>query len=151
MDFSHFPRLENDLVAAAHWPRPPDGKPFKSQPPFGPRNAAVKALGPSEKLVWHHSAANFIRFVQSVACDARLRVLVQFSNDEVAPDGSYICSANIATLNWDVTVYDKQYDPSAVCKGDWIVRMGKWMRLELENLQGEPTEFLRYYVRGSTL
>ncbi len=151
MDFSHYPRLENDLVLSWHWPRPPDCPPFKSLPAFGPRNRALEALAPGAAIVGYHSAANFTRFLGSLACDQPLSLLVQFSNDEVAPDGNYVQDSNVATLNWDLLAAEKSYKPGESHSGFWAIRLGKWLRVEVTNLGDKPTSFLRVYVRGSTL
>lgn len=151
MDFSHYPRLENDIVVAAHYPAPPDRPNFKSLPRLSHRNLLDKPLEPGEALVACHSASNFTRFIASLACDAPLTFAAYFSNDEVAPDGHWVQDRNIASLNWDVVALEKKYTPGEKHHGIWFIKHGKWLKVEVRNVGEHPTGFLRCYVRGSTL
>ena len=151
MDFSHFPRLENDGVVLIHWPCPPDLPNFKSLPRLAPRNKIKEPLAPGKSIVVCHSAANFTRFIASIASDQPMQFTAKFSLDEVAPDGSYVSDKNIADLNWDVTTDSRKYTPGEVHKGVWLIRAGKWMRVEVTNLGDKPAEALRVYVRGTPL
>lgn len=151
MPFTHYPKLEANVIFAWVWPRPLAKPNFLNHPSFDEINLAKEPLAPGETLTAYHSAQNFTRFYGSIASDQPLEVTCDFSNDEVAPTGDYVTDENMKDLNYDASGLVQKYDPSkqAATGKYFVIIFGRWLRVEVKNLGTRPTETLRVFVRGS--
>lgn len=149
--FTHYPKLAANVIFAWVQPRPPKKKPFLNMPSFSALNRFRKALKPGEAVVGYQEAQNFTRFYGSIACDKNLEVTFSFSNDEVAPDGSYVTDDNISTLNYDAEALRQMYDPNkSAATGKYFVTIyGRWLKVEVKNTGDHATKSMRVFVRGS--
>ena len=153
MPFTHYPKQANNLLVAWVWPPPPDKKNFLSFPRFSEVNLLREPLKPGETVRFFHEAQNFTRFFGTLASDQPLQITCAFSNDEVAPDGEYVCDENLKDLNYDGLALDQAFDPKKppLSNGSkfFAVIFGRWIRVELTNKGEVPISFVRVYVRCS--
>ncbi|HUK32936.1 MAG TPA: hypothetical protein VLV86_03435 [Vicinamibacterales bacterium] len=131
------------------WPRPPDEPPFTaSLPRFSEVNLAQAPLGPGEETIGYHCAEGFTRFYSSVAADTPLEIRIEFSNDEVVESGKWITDADLPGLHYDVLERTITSAPGDL-KGNWILILGRWVRVRVKNTGSVPTANYRVYIRGS--
>lgn len=151
MGFTHYPKLEANVIFAWVWPRPPDKANFLTHPRFDTINRMEEVLPPGKNVVGYHSAQNFTKFMGSVASDQKLEVVFSFSNDEVAEDGHWVTDETMPALHYDAESLRIAYDPSKQsATGKFVVTiLGRWLKVEVKNVGETPLEFLRCYVRGS--
>jgi hypothetical protein len=148
MPQTHYPKTENNIICAWVWPRPPVMPPFKaSMPNFAATNLADRALAAGNTFVAHHSALGCTRLYTSFAADQPLEISFEFSNDEIGPDGSWVTDATLPLLNWDVL--DAKTYKVGDHKGNWILILGRWLRVTVKNTGTKSIKEMRVYCRGS--
>jgi hypothetical protein len=149
--FTHYPKLVSNLLLCWVQPAPPDNRGFLSQPRFRTINHFTKPLEPAQSLMACHDAQNFTRLYGSIHCDQPLEVVLSFSNDEVAPDGSWVRDEHLPALHYDAEALRQSYDPSKQgATGKFFATIyGRWLCVEIKNFGKAPTEELRFFLRGS--
>jgi hypothetical protein len=147
--FSHYPKIESNVIFAWVWPRPPDKDPFTaSSPRFAETNLIEAPLAPGESLFGYHSVQGCTRLYDSIVSDQPMVMTYEFSNDEVGPDGSWVTDETMPLLHYDVLERETEYKPGER-KGHWTLILGRWLRVTVKNVGNAPTKELRCYVRGS--
>ncbi len=156
MPYSHYPKTVGNIVFAWVQPPPPsfplkDGMPDFLGRPFSELNLWREPIASGKSVVGYHDAQPFTRFYGSIACDKKLQLTIAFSNDEVASDGCWVTDENIDSLNYDAIVLRQDYDPEkqALTGRFFVTIFGRWLKVEVANIDDAQTEMLRLYVRGS--
>jgi len=151
MPFTHYPKLEANVIFAWVSPAPPAKPNFLNHPKFSSLNLAKEPIPAGQSAIAYHSAQNFTRFYGSIACDQPLEVTFSFSNDEVSADGDWVNDENMETLNYDAEALKLAYDPlKQAATGKYLVTIyGRWLRVEVKNVGTRPTGKIRVFVRGS--
>ena len=151
MPFTHYPKLAANVICAWVQPPPPDKPAFLNLPRFSTLNRFSRPIEPGETVVAYQDAQNFTRFYGTIAADQPLEVTFTFSNDETAPDGTWITDDSLSKLNYDGEALRQLYDPGKqAATGKYFVMIfGRWLRVEVKNTGSRSTETLRVYVRGS--
>lgn len=151
MPFTHYPKLDANVIFAWVWPRPPDKPNFLNHPRFDRLNRADDMLDPGETFLAFHSAQNFTRFYGTLFCDQPLEFTISFSNDEVTDEGDWVTDDNIHALHYDGEALRQAYDPTKqAATGKYLATIyGRWLRVEIKNVGKATTEKMRVYVRGS--
>jgi hypothetical protein len=149
--FTHYPKLVSNLLLCWVQPSPPDKSGFLGQPRFKTVNQFAKPLDPAQSLTACHDAQNFTRLFGSIFCDQPLEVVLSFSNDEVAPNGSWVKDEDLVKLHYDAEALRQSYDPGKQgATGKFFATIyGRWLRMEIKNLGRATTEELRVFLRGS--
>lgn len=151
MGFTHYPKLDLNLIGCWVYPEPQKQEnPFAAFP-WQDLNHYKNQLKPGEASAFWHNANNFTRFFGSIFCDQKLEVTFSFSNDECADDGAFVTEENIKGLNYDAEAAKLIYDPAKqAATGKFLVTIyGRWLRVEVKNVGDAPVEKLRVFVRGS--
>jgi hypothetical protein len=151
MPFTHYPKLDANVIFAWVWPKPADKPNFLGRPRFGRYNLITEPLEAGKSVTGFHSAQNFTRFYGSIACDQPLEVTFSFSNDEVAEDGHWVTDASLPALHYDAEALKQAYDPQKqAATGKYLVTIyGRWLRVDVKNVGKQPASTMRVFVRGS--
>jgi len=151
MPFTHYPKLEFNIIGAWVSPAPPDKPNFLQMPRFSRVNLLNNIELSDDPPILYHSAQNFTRFFGSVASDKKVELRFDFSNDDVhLLDGNPVSDENISKLNYDAEAMVLNYDPSKQgATGKYLVTIyGRWLRVQLKFPDGVPS-YVRAYVRAS--
>lgn len=151
MPYTHYPKLEQNVIFAWVFPQPPDKPNFLTHPRFTMINRMSEPLPPGGSVCGYHSAQNFTRFLGTIACDQKLEMTFSFSNDEVAKDGHWVTDEGMPALNYDGEALKVSYDPTKQsATGKFVVTIyGRWLRVEIKNVGDKAAQIMRMYVRGS--
>ncbi len=151
MPYTHYPKLNNNIVLAWVQPAPPAQPGFLGQPSFGSVNRFTVPLGPGEVFTGYQEAQPFTRFYGSMVSDCLIEVVFSFSNDEVGPDGGWVTDATLPFLNYDAEGLRQQHDPKkpGASSRAFVTIYGRWLRVEIKNLGDRVTTMLRVIIRGS--
>jgi hypothetical protein len=145
VDFTHYPKLEKNLVHSAYWRGEGDI-----------RNTMGVPLGPGETITGFASAINFTRFYGSIFADQPLQLVLSFGNDEdhALPDPRYPDTEELQDLtdpadaHYDVVAQEVMSEGGAG-EGFFCIIYGKWLKIEITNTGDEPVKVLRCFTRAS--
>lgn len=153
MPMTHYPKQAVNVLVAWVWPHPRDKPNFLNFPRFSTVNQLKAPLEPNKSVTFYHEAQNFTRFFGSLFSEQSLELACSFSNDEVAPDGSWVTDENLKDLHYDAEALRQTFDPTkpALSNGSkfFFPIFGRWVRVELTNKGKEATKELRVFIRCS--
>lgn len=128
MPFTHYPKLDSNVVFQWRWPIVPVKPAFLGRK--HPKNLLTEKFKGGDRLVAYHSAQNFTRFYGSIYADVLLEITFAFSNDEYDDEGDWVNDENISKLHYDALADKKIYKPNTLDKF-FVTIFGRWLRVEI--------------------